>query len=154
MTTTNQADLFGDVKADPFGGDTRTDLNSRLARWVELTERKRSLEADLRTVQEEMTAMEETLIEDMALAGMQSVKMNGQTVYRQREFYCRTKEGVGKDQLIESFRRAGLEHCLGMQWQTMRGLAREWAEAGEEAPEGLLDVVEMGDHFRLRTRKG
>ena len=128
-------------------------LEARLAKWAELTEAKRGLEAELRKVQESLTKMEPALLESMADAGVKSVNINGWLVYHQREFHCNLKEGVEKEQMIEAFRAAGLTHALGMQWQTMRAISKEWAEAGEEPPQAIANLIDVGETFRLRTRK-
>jgi len=147
-------ELFGGHSTDllePSGGPPK--LQTKRAEWVELTERKRELEAQLRSLQDRLTVIEGPLIEDMALAGISSVKINGFNVFRQREFFARTKEGIDKETMIERLREAGLGNCLGLQHQTLRSLAREWADLGEEPPAAITDVVDLGDVFRLRTRK-
>lgn len=151
------------VDSEPFTGSCLTappasglerNLETRLAEWVELTEQKRGLEAQLRTVQEKLTAIEEPLLEDFTLAGFQNAKLNGFTVYKSKEFYCRAKEGVDKATLINAFREAGMENAIGLQWQTLRALSKEWSEAGEAPPAGIKDLVDLGETFRLRARKG
>ena len=128
-------------------------LQKRLAELVELTEQKRGLEAQLRTVQDRLTAIEPDLLEDMALGGMTSATVNGFTVYRQREFFARAKEGVSKDLLLDRLREAGLTNCIGLQHQTLRALAKEWADLGEGPPATVAELVDLGDVFRLRARK-
>ena len=149
--------------SEPFTGSCLTELQesgpgrnleTRLAEWVELTEQKRGLEAQLRTVQEKLTAIEEPLLEDFTLAGFQNAKIHGMTVYKSREFFCRAKEGVEKATLINAFREAGMENAIGLQWQTLRALSKEWSEAGEEPPAAIRDLVNLGETFRLRARKG
>lgn len=129
-------------------------LQPRLARWVELTEMKRKLEADLRPIQDELTAMEDGLLEDMVLQGISTVKINGMTVYKAKEFFCRAKEGVGRDQLVDGFRAAGMSTQLIPSWQALRALSREWSEAGEGPPAAIAPLIDVGEHYRLRTRKG
>lgn len=128
-------------------------LQEKLNRWVTLTERKRELEAELRPVQDALTELEPGLLEDMALAGMKAATVNGMCIYQQREFYARPKEGMDRDTLIARLTAAGFGHCLQLGYQTLRGLAREWAEAGEEPPAGLRDCIDLGEVFRLRSRK-
>lgn len=152
-------DLPGSVScAEPWNppaaaNDPGPALQARLATWVGLTEEKRRLEAELRKVQDQLTATEGPLIEDFTLAGFSSATLNGFTVYRQREFFCRPKDGVSKDTLIATLREAGLDHCIGLQHQTLRALSKEWAEAGEQPPAAVAAVLDLGDNFRLRTRK-
>lgn len=143
--------------AELFGDDTSVPpppLQERLKRWAELTERKRNLELQLRLVQDDLGKLEPGLLEDMAESGMQSAKVDGLLIYKQREFYAKLKEGVDKAAVIAKFQEAGLTHCLGLQHQTLRAMAREWAEAGESVPEAVSGMVELGDTFRLRARKG
>lgn len=128
-------------------------LENRLARWVELTERKRKQEAELRTIQDELTEMEEPLLEDLTLAGIQNVKVNGMTVFRQREFFCKARPDVDRDKLIDAFRLAGMAHAVIPSWQSLRALAREWSENGDDIPEAIRGMVDVGEHYRLRSRK-
>ena len=126
---------------------------ARLKRFAELTTQKRELEAQLRPIEAELHAMEETTVEDMALEGMQSMNVDGQCVYRQREFYARLKADVNKDEALHRLMEAGYGHVLGLSWQTLKGLAREWSEEGQEPPEIIKELCEVGEVFRLRCRK-
>ena len=126
---------------------------ARLKRFVELTTMKRELEAQLRPIEAELHAMEESTVEDMTLEGMQSMNVDGQCVYRQREFYARLKADVNKDEALHRLMEAGYGHVLGLSWQTLKGLAREWSEEGQEPPEIIKELCEVGETTRLRCRK-
>ena len=130
-----------------------TDIVAKCKRFAELTNAKRDLEAKLRPIQDELTAMEDAMAEDMALAGMQSINVDGMTVYRQREFYARLKEGVEREQMVQAFGGAGLVHLLGLSWQTLRALAKEWSEEGQEMPPVVAQFCEVGEATKVRCRK-
>lgn len=130
-----------------------TDLVARCKRFAELTEIKRGLDQQLRTIQDQLNAVEEAAIDDMALAGVHSLTVDGMTVYRQREFYARRKEGIGIEHLVAEFAGAGLSHMLGLSWQTLKAAAREWAENEETMPQAVKDLCDIGETTRLRCRK-
>jgi hypothetical protein len=148
LNTQQGTDLFGDPMPNNAG------LIERLRRFAHLTEQKRAIEASLRPIQDELTELEQPLLEDMVLAGMQSTRLGDMLLYKQTEFHCSTKEGVSKEELIEAFRKCGLVRAIGPQHQTIRSLAKEWAENGEGVPDLLAAVLNIGEHFRLRAKKG
>lgn len=126
---------------------------ARLKRFAELTMQKRDLEAQLRPIEEELRELEEPTIEDMALEGMQSMNVDGQCLYRQREFFARLKPDIDKDAALTRLMEAGYAHCLGLSWQTLKALAKEWSEEGTEPPAIIKELCEVGEVFRLRCRK-
>ena len=129
-------------------------LPARLRAWVKLTEEKRELEADLRKVQDVLSAMEPLLVEDMALAGMKSASVDGYTCYTAREFTAGIRPDADKSAVFRSWAATGREQFLMLSWSSLRSFVRELQEAGEPLPADLAAVVEVGEQFRLRTRKG
>jgi hypothetical protein len=126
---------------------------AKLKRFAELTTKKRELEAQLRPIEAELSAMEESTVEDMALEGMQSMNVDGQCLYRQREFFARLKSDIDKEIALARLMEAGYGHVLGLSWQTLKGLAREWSEEGQEPPAIIKELCEVGETYRLRCRK-
>lgn len=128
-------------------------IQQRFRRWVELTDKKRQLEADLRPIADELSAMEEPLIEAMTSAGIQSIQIDGMSVFKQREFYARIKEGLEKQDVFDRLRAEGLSNCIQLGHQTLRGMAREWMEGDAEPPKVVTECLDIVDNFRLRARK-
>ena len=133
-----------------LGTDT---LQDKIGLWVTLVEQKRALEAELRPVQDQLNKLEAELLDDFADAGIQSVNAHGMTVYLNREFSAKLKEGVDKEDAIAAFERAGMKGCFNLAWQTMRGIVREYQERGEALPPEVAAVVDVSDFYRLRSRK-
>lgn len=133
--------------------DEKNGLAYRLRSWVGLTEAKRSLEADLRRLQKQLDELEPTLLEDMALAGMQSASVDGMTVYNQREFTCALRPEVDKAEVFARWLAGGHWNLVVLGWTALRAYVKELAEAGEPLPEEVSAAVEVGQVFRLRARK-
>ena len=128
-------------------------LPARLREWVRLTNEKRELEADMREVQDQLTALEPGLVEDLALAGMKSANVDGMIVYTAREFTAGLKEDADKAAVFRDWAANGREQFLMLGWSALRGFVRELQEAGEPLPADLAAVVEVGEVYRLRARK-
>lgn len=133
-----------------LGTDTLAD---KIGLWVTLVGEKRALEAELRPVQDQLNKLEVELLDDFAEAGIQSVNAHGMTVYLNREFSAKLKEGVNKQDAIAAFERAGLHDCFNLAWQTMKGIVREYQERDEPLPAEVAAVVDVADYYRLRSRK-
>lgn len=97
--------------------------------------------------------MEGPLVEALAADGVESVKINGTLVYFNREFYCKIKEGMDKEAVFKKLIDAGMSNGVMLSYQTLRGLAREWSEADEAPPAVVTECLDLGDVYRLRTRK-
>lgn len=97
--------------------------------------------------------MEAPLVEALTSDGIDSVKINGMLVYKQREFFAKIKDGMDKAVVYQKLFDAGLTNCLMLGYQTLRGLAREWTEDNESPPKVVGECLEIGDVFRLRARK-
>lgn len=128
-------------------------LTSRLRRWVELTDQKRDLEAQVRKIADELGTIEPDLLEDLALSGMTSATVDGMTVYQQREFFANLKDGTDKQAALQAFLDAGHADLVILGWQGLRALVREAKEGGHDLPECVEKFCETGDRVRLRARK-
>lgn len=136
------------------GGIATEDLMANVRRYVELTKAKREKNDELGTIQDELSRLEEPILDGLASAGVQKLTLDGMTVYKQREFQARLREGVNKAEAFESFKAAGHGDLLALSWQTLRALVAEMAEEGEPLPKGVAEYVDVGEVWRLRGRKG
>ena len=133
---------------------TEPNLQDKIGLWVELIDQKRAFEAELRPIQDQLNKLEAELLDDFAAAGINSVNCRGLTVYLNREFSAKLKEGVEKEDAMAAFEKAGMKHAWSLSWQTMRAIVREHQERDEPLPPEVAAVVEVGDFYRLRSRKG
>lgn len=122
--------------------------------WVRLTEQKREVEAELREINGQLSALETVLLDQFADGGMQSVTAHGYTVYLQRELSCGLAEAVDKETAIKALEDAGLGSCLMLSAGSLKSLVREHMEAGEDVlPAELKGLIKVSEFYRVRTRK-
>ena len=128
-------------------------FGDKLQDFVKLVEEKRRLEAELRTIQDQINFLEPILLEHLALAGMTSATVNGYTVYKAREFTASIKPNLDKPTVLKEFIEAGYGNLAMLGWQSLRGIVREASESGEPLPDVIERSCDIGEVARLRTRK-
>lgn len=128
-------------------------LTDRMRRFVELVERKRQLESELRAIGVQIELIEPILLEDMAGAGMQNATVDGMTVYRQSEFTCGIKPELDKQAVFQSFIDSGYGHLVMLGWSALRSMVKEASESGQPLPECVEKSVDVGQIHRLRARR-
>lgn len=125
-----------------------------LKRYTELVSRKRELEAELRALQDEINGLEPVLVEQMLEAGVQHLRLNGQTVYLQQEIWASPVDG-DYDRLCDALERAGLGDMVvrRVHNNTLSAWVRELRKVGEEMPEEVKPYIKVSETYRLRVRK-
>ena len=126
------------------------DLSILVSKYTELTSKRRTLDAEVNQLKAQLAALEETLVEGFAQAGIQNVKTAaGQTVYLNREIFAKL---VGDPKKARTaLRRAGLGDFIkeAISSQTLRAWVREMDEA---IPKGLQPYIDVTEVFRIRMR--
>jgi hypothetical protein len=94
------------------------------------------------------------LTEQFALLGVQSMNVNGSTVYKNVERYANAKPECRR-QLVEWARENGLDDMVVVQPQRFKSWCRELLE-GEDGglPAAIADMVEVFEKPSLRIRRG
>jgi len=125
-------------------------LSDLVAEFADKTAERRKLDAAVNTLKAELTVLEERLVEEFGLAGIQNVKTSaGQTVYLNREVFAKL---VGdQKKAYTAFRRAGLGDFVKetVNAQTLRAWVRE---VDEVLPKGLQPYVDITEVYRMRMR--
>jgi hypothetical protein len=144
-----------------------------LKRFVELETKKKEIDAELKRVNKELDELESALIPDFVLDGVQSMNVDGRTVYLARDIYAGVAEGATKDSVIDAL-KANDETCAfiaeGYNANTLKAWVREKAKPAEEAcvkaglpfdedairaalPEEFRNVLKVSIVPCLRSRK-
>jgi len=142
--------MEGQVAEEAVGLDTW-----KLTRFVELHRVKREMEAALRKVEDEIAVLEPILREQFAVAGIQSMSVNGMTAYVSRQVFPKYKDGAGRGDVIEALKADGLGDILREDYnsQTFNSLIRDIESSGRGLPEHLARVIEISEKYELRTRR-
>jgi hypothetical protein len=125
-------------------------VKAEIARLIELDEAKKQLEADIKSITEERSALEQKLLADFEAMGIDSIKSGGKTVYIQRQLWARASEGSAN-----VFRAAGLDYMVkeSVNTQTLSAYVRELDRDGSPVPPEIAAVTNVSEAFQLRTRK-
>ena len=127
---------------------------TQVQEYAALVARKRELEAELRAIQDRLNEMEPGLVEQLIEAGVQHVRVGGQTVYLQQEIWASPVDG-DYDALCDALERAGLGDMVvrRVHHHTLSAWVRELRKADEEIPEEVRPYLKISETYRLRVRK-
>jgi hypothetical protein len=102
--------------------------------FVRLTREKRSLAAQLKTVEEQLDRMEPQLRDYMGSEGFEKVKVEGCTIYLRPSLWGRPKEGVSTSAICLALKLSGLEEFVKERYSAkqisshLEGLAEAYKE--------------------------
>lgn len=141
----------------------------QVKKYVELIEKKRNLDAELRTVKGELDILEAQVMDYLTEIGLQSVKTEGgQTVYLNRMIYAKAKDG-NTQAIVDGLESAGFRDLITVNHNTFGSFVREQIEQYKAVhpeakalpveelevalPEALRGRVDLGEKVSVRVRK-
>lgn len=92
-----------------------------IRQYVELNRRKRELEAEARDVKARMDDLSGQIEADMIENAIDSLKVDGATVYLHRQMWV----SPDSDAIIGDLQAAGLDDCVAVGHMRLNGLVRE-----------------------------
>lgn len=120
-------------------------------RYVELTTQKRGMEAEMRKLNDELSKLQEIILEDFTESGMNKCSVDGMTLYLSE---IQTVKVIDKTALRQALLANGFEDLLSCNANTLRSLVNSYEEeAGKPLPEDIAAAVERDSVFRLNARK-
>lgn len=123
------------------------------ARYIEMTIRKRELDAASRKLGEELDRMEAELLDQWIEAGRQSERLDGVTVYIAARTWATPKDG-DRQAVVKALEALGMRDMVTYNTQTLSAWFKEQAEAEQEVPPTLAEVVSLETKHSLNVRKG
>lgn len=133
--------------------DTQIDIEN-MRRYVALTQRKRAAEGEVDELKRELARLESKLLEDFERAGVDSMRIDGMTVYPHRQLFANARDG-DKERAVEALRACGLDDYVKEQFntQSLSAYVRELDELEEPLPEPLAEALDVYTKYTLRVRK-
>lgn len=128
---------------------------ARLERFVTLERERRDLEAQLKTVAEQLAVVSAEILDDATRSPMAPPwRVNGLVVYVRRDVRAGPNEG-DYAALNAALRCAGLEDLIQERPnpQTLAAFVREQEALGNELPTPLKDSLKISEIYSVRTRK-
>jgi hypothetical protein len=124
----------------------------QIIRYAELDEKRLNLMREVDSLRKAQAAMEPLILEDMSVSGMESTKVNGRTIYIQRQIWAKYSSA---EEAVEALKEAGLGDLVKEKFNAnqLAALLREMDAQGEEPPAQFAGVIEPNEVFHIRTRK-
>lgn len=144
-------------------------MNENLKRYVELEASRLDLEAELKRVKAEMSALEPKIIEEMMDLGMTKAGVNGRTFYIARTLHAGAANGLGKEPVIAALKAAGYTEYVSETYnsQSLSALIRDFDREITDGrggapveqivaalPDPMREAIAIAEVFNLRSRKG
>ena len=126
--------------------------NRTVKKYVRLGKEKREMEDKMRKLKEKIAETETRLLLQFEKAGVDSVKVDGMTLYLRHDSYPTAKDG-DRAAVIAALKTCGLEAMLTFNSRSLKSLIKEWEDAGQEIPAPLKEVLTFTEKFSLLMRK-
>lgn len=128
-------------------------LEPEIAKFIEINDRKKKLEALLDAAKEELRESEEKVLSLFEKNGIQKIRIMNQTVYLRRQLWASAANG--KPAAVEALKEAGFGDLIEEHFNTQKlsALVREMDKEGTELPESFKDKINVIEKFNIRTRK-
>lgn len=125
-----------------------------VGRLVELTNKKRALEAEAKEVSREIAEIEEALLEEFGNAGVSSIKTDTATVSMRRELWA-TCKGGDYERACAALKAAGLDEFVQPRFNssTLSAYFRELDREHIPIPAALEGAIDVAETFKLRVTK-
>ena len=129
-------------------------MKVEVARYLELHKKRKELEAELDTVKEQMAGMESTIIDEFDTVGVESIKINGHTIYKRTMLWAGAIDG-DYDTPCRAMKRNGMKDFVHQRFnvQQLSSYIRELDRNGEEIPKWLADKIRVTERVNIQVRK-
>jgi len=131
-------------------------------RFIGLRQRKATLQAELKEVNDELNAIGSDLVEQFLQDGIQNINIDGQTVYIRRRVWARIDKANSPDFIYETLKNHGMDHMMTVNSNSLAAFIREQEELYEplniddlhnKLPADLDKLVQFGEVYSLTSRK-
>jgi len=126
-------------------------VNEDLRRLLALRQDKERHEDVLKGINAEIEIMTSRILDRWTDDGVDSVKMDGKTIYVRRSIYAKV---LDREHVAEAMREAGLDSMLTPNTNTLSAWLREREDNGEPIPPALDGIVGTYERFSLSVRNG
>lgn len=127
-----------------------------LVEFVNLDRERAELEKRLGEIKKRAGLISETLLDDWANRGVQSIKMTDRTVYIRKDFYCSKKGGVETFKVCAALKANGYKDMVTVNPSyaaaALKALVREMVDNDHEVPPDLDALIQFDTVPRLMTR--
>ena len=129
---------------------TNMDNQQLLARLVEITNARKTLEKEVEEIKKEAEMIRTRIMEMFITMGVTSMKAAGKTLYIQRQLWAGTAETASRQDVVAALEELGMNDYVSFNIQSLSGYVREEIANHEEWTDNHgklnvpLDVVIAG----------
>lgn len=122
-------------------------------RMKQLIERKREIESELKLLNKEISRLEEFAMKEFIDNGVDSIKVDGATMYLHRQLWAGVNEGFTKEQAAQELKEVGLGEYVQESFN-MNSLSAYYREATRESDDIQVPrSIKLEERFSLRMRR-
>jgi hypothetical protein len=124
----------------------------RIKAYAELDELRLKLNRELDKIRKKQAKLEPMILENMGESGVDSMRVEGRTVYIQRLIWGKYSD---RGDAIKALKEAGLEDLVseGFNANQLAAYLRELDATNEPLPPEFRGRIEPNEVFSIRTRK-
>ena len=121
---------------------------------IRLTDEIDSLEAELKSLKADRTAIERELLEQMGATGVDHLRLDDRTVYRSLTLRA-SVPAEKRAEAVAAMRAIGLGDLVteGVNAQTLSAQVREWARGEVGIPAEVRDLISVYEDRRIGVRR-
>jgi hypothetical protein len=154
----------GEVATAPVHDDPAPVITPR-QRFVTAFLRRKELEAELREVKDTLGELEEGVLEGFLAEGMSTARIDGVTIYLQRQLWTKQPEDVERLDTVRALEEHGWEEFTTYNTQSLSAQVRELAkaatgkdhpsptEARAAIPDALRPFLDVEERVSVRARR-
>ena len=124
-------------------------------RFAALYREKLELQDRLNQVTKELGEMQESMLDFFGDAGMQSVNVDGVTLYIHEQIWANTAEGSSQEEACAALAANGFAEFVAPRFntQSLSAKAREMERNGESFPEAVIQHIKVAPKIEIRARR-
>lgn len=131
------------------------DMLSLMSEYAELSMRYRDANGEAEMLKDKMAQLEPSILEAMALNGVDNMRVKNLTLYRKTNFFVSKRGDVETQSICDLLRTHGLGYLVadGYSSAALKSKVKEWLDEGAQVPEQLAACLNVGEAIVLATRK-
>lgn len=129
------------------------DMNEIIKNFIELDKRYKSLDVEMKAIAKEKTSIEEVILNHMTETGMESVRINGSTVFSHHQVWAK-KLTDNQEEINRALSAAGHDDIIETKPNSNRlsALIREYVDGDRPLPESFENVLGSNTVYSVRVR--
>jgi hypothetical protein len=126
--------------------------SEKLRRFVEIDRRIKAAESEAEDLKKERVRLQAELLDEFADAGIENIRIDGQTVYAHRQVWAKTPDKAAAVAALKALYPELVTETFNS--NTLSSLLREREKAGDNpVPPELEGLVEASEVWSLRSRR-